>query len=512
VTADTDAYRRLFESHPVAMAIWDPATGRLIAINDAAATQYGYAKEEAPGLPVDRLVHPDDWPRLRERLRTMPTGHVGGETFRHLRRDGSTIEVEMTGHEVLFEGRPARVVMALDVTARRTLEGQLREAQRMEAVGHLAGGIAHDFNNLLMVINGFGEMLVGRLPAGEELEAAQQILAAGERAAALTRQLLAFASPGVERAEILDLAAIVGGVLPLLERTLGEHIVVSLETTARDPWVAGERAKFEQVLVNLAVNARDAMPDGGRVTIELSDAPAGSPGLEEMANGALLLSVSDTGRGIAEEIRERVFLPFFTTKADRGGSGLGLATVHATARASGGRVWVERTGRRGATIRFMIPRVAGPPSTDSAAAAGPGKSDADPDAVRDTARLILVAEDEPAVLALLERVLRTAGYGVIGVPSGPEALDAAMDRLDDLALLVTDAIMPGMAGLELARLLRLERPNLPVLFVSGWASDAFEREWAGQAGVDLLIKPFDVAELLVRVATLTARGAGGRTD
>jgi CheY-like chemotaxis protein len=254
------------------------------------------------------------------------------------------------------------------------------------------------------------------------------------------------------------------------------------------------------------------MPDGGRVLIELGDAPDGSPGLEEMADGALLLSVTDTGRGIAEEIRERVFLPFFTTKADRGGSGLGLATVHATARASSGRVWVERDGRPGATIRFMIPRAAGPPPPDPAGTAGPGKSDTGPEAVRDTSRLILVADDEPAVLALIERVLRNAGYGVIGVPSGPEALDAAIGRLDDLALLVTDAIMPGMAGLELARLLRLERPNLPVLFVSGWASDAFEREWAGQAGVDLLIKPFDVDELLVRVAALISHGAEGRVD
>jgi hypothetical protein len=298
----------------------------------------------------------------------------------------------------------------------------------------------------------------------------------------------------------------------LVQRTLGEHIVVTLETTAHDPWVSGERTQLEQVLVNLAFNARDAMPEGGRLIVELSDAPEGSPGLDEMADGAVLLSVTDTGRGIAEEIRERVFLPFFTTKADRGGSGLGLATVHATARASGGRVWVERNGRPGATIRFMIPRAAGPPPPDPAEASGPDASDADPTAVRDTSGIILVAEDEPAVLALIERVLRAAGYTVVGVPSGPEALDAAADRLDDLDLLVTDAIMPGMAGLELARLLRLERANLPILFVSGWASDAFEREWAGQAGVDLLIKPFDVGELLVRVTALTSRGAGGRVE
>jgi two-component system, cell cycle sensor histidine kinase and response regulator CckA len=169
MTQDTEAYQRLFESHPVAMAIWDPATGQILAVNDAAVRQYGYDHEEARGLTVDRLVHPDDWPRLRERLATMPPGHVGGESFRHLRRDGSVVEVVVTGHELLLDGRQTRVVMALDVTERRRLEERLGQAQRMEAVGQLAGGIAHDFNNLLMVINGFSELLLARLPPCDEL-------------------------------------------------------------------------------------------------------------------------------------------------------------------------------------------------------------------------------------------------------------------------------------------------------------------------------------------------------
>ncbi|HEU5204292.1 MAG TPA: response regulator [Candidatus Limnocylindrales bacterium] len=497
MTQDTEAYRRLFESHPVAMAIWDPATGRILAVNDAAVRQYGYTPEEACRLTVDRLVHPDDWPRLHDRLATMPPGHVGGETFRHLRRDGSVIEAEMTGHELLLDGKPTRVVMALDVTERRRLEERLRQAQRMEAVGQLAGGIAHDFNNLLMVINGFSELLLARLPPGEERDAAQQVRTAGDRAAALTKQLLAFASPGVARPEVLNLADVISAMLPMLEGSLGLHVELAFDVTAREPWVEADRAQLEQVLVNLAVNAYDAMPDGGRLTIELADAPGDHPEAMASPHGMLLLSVSDTGRGIAEEIRERVFLPFFTTKADRGSSGLGLATVFATVRACGGRIWVEGAPTPGTTICLLLPRAATPADAAGSASAGP--------------RSILVAEDEPAVLTLIERVLSSAGYTVHSASTGSEAIAIVGAHGADIDLLVSDAVMPGMAGMELARQLRIERPGLPILFVSGWAGEAFERDWAGEAAVDLLLKPFEVAELLERVGRLLeGRRAGDR--
>ena len=494
MTVAADAYQGLFVSHPVAMAIWEPSTGRILAVNDAAVKQYGYGHDEAVGLAVDRLIHPDDWPRLRERVATMPPGHVSGETFRHIRRDGSVIEVEMTGHELEFEGRPARVVMALDVTERRRLEERLRQAQRMEAVGQLAGGIAHDFNNLLMVINGFGEMLAGRLPPGEDRDAAEQIRAAGERAATLTRQLLAFASPGMQRPEVVDVADAVRGLLPMLQRALGEQVEIQLDSTGRDPWVETDRAQLEQMLVNLAVNARDAMPDGGRLTFTVSDAPGHLPEAVGAPHGSVLLSVTDTGLGIADEHRDRVFLPFFTTKADRGGSGLGLATVFATVRAAGGRVWVESNDAPGTTIRILLPRASTAPQSRA-------RSLAD-DAPMDRPSLVLVAEDEGAVRTLVERVLHGAGYPVISAGQGAEALEVARARLDEIAILITDAMMPGMTGMQLARRLRLERPDLPVLFISGWASDAFDREWHGTPGVDLLLKPFSVGDLLGRVASL----------
>jgi len=504
MTADSEAYRRLFESHPVAMVIWDPTDGRIVAINDAAVQQYGYGHDEARTLTVDRLVHPDDWPRLRERLQTMSRGHVGGETFRHIRRDGSVVEVEMTGHDLLFDGRQCRVVMSIDVSERRRLEERLRLAQRMEAVGQLAGGIAHDFNNLLMVINGFGELLVARLPPGDELEAAQQIRTAGDRAAALTKQLLAFGRPGIVRPETVNLDDLIGGLLPMLERSIGVQVEIAFSATAREPWVEADRAQLEQVLVNLAVNAREAMPEGGRLSIELEDASGDHPEAMASAHGMLLLSVSDTGRGIEEAIRERVFLPFFTTKADRGSSGLGLATVFSTVRASGGRIWVDGDLTPGTSIRVLLPRAATPPSGARA------RAGADPGAERpDT---VLVVEDEPAVLTLLERVLEGAGYVVVTASSGAEALAVTSSRGGDIDLLVSDAVMPGMAGLELARQLRAERPELPILFVSGWAGEAFDREWAAAPAVDLLLKPFDVADLLERIrALLAARTADLRS-
>ena len=356
-----DAYRRLFDSHPVPMAIWDPADGRILAFNDAAAHQYGYARDEATGLRVDALIHPDDAERLGRRLATMPSGHVGGETFRHVRRDRSVIEVEMTGHELEFEGRPARVVMALDVTERRALEERLRQAQRMEAVGHLAGGIAHDFNNLLMVINGFSELLVDRLEPGEELEAAEQIQAAGERAATLTRKLLAFAEPAMQQPEPIDLAGLVDDLLPELRSSAGPDVDLVVEAPAERPWVEADRAELGQALLGLVANGRDAMVEPGQLAISIEDASPDLAATIVATHGAVVLSVSDSGSGIPEAHRERIFLPFFTTRADRGATGLGLALVFATVRAAGGRVWVEHPESGGAVVRVLLPRTAARP-------------------------------------------------------------------------------------------------------------------------------------------------------
>jgi signal transduction histidine kinase len=232
----------------------------------------------------------------------------------------------------------------------------------MEAVGRLAGGVAHDFNNLLMVINGFSELLVERLPPGEELEAAQQIHAAGDRAAELTRQLLTFAEVGLQRLEVVDVAELLTEFLPELRRVVGDSIDIAVDVSADRPSIEVDRGQLRQAFHNLVVNARDAMSGSGRLAITLEDA---SPDLEtsiEAPAGALLVSVVDSGPGIPDANRERVFLPFFTTHADRGATGLGLALVFATVRGAGGRVWVERAAGPGTVIRLLVPRAAGGPA------------------------------------------------------------------------------------------------------------------------------------------------------
>jgi two-component system cell cycle sensor histidine kinase/response regulator CckA len=496
---ESEEYRSLFDSHPVAMAVWDPATGRIMAVNDAAVHQYGYSRDAAIGLAIDRLVHPDDLPRLRDRLATMPSGHVGGETYRHVRRDGSVLEVEMTGHELEFDGRPARLVMALDVTGRRTLEEQLRQAQRMEAVGRLAGGIAQEFNNLLMAINGFSQILLERLPdPSDEREAAAQILAAGERGKVLTRQLLSFARPRTSEVERFDLDAVVRDLEPMLCRVLGPmaEIVIRSGSGSERASVRADRSRIEQVVVSLAVNARDAMPAGGTITIEtatLSPAETRELGGQLAGQAIALLSVSDTGIGMSDDVRSRVFDPFYTTKPRGGGTGLGLTTVFATVNQSGGRVRVESTPGVGSTFRIYLPLAAETPTSEGEeSGAGPGQAEG----------TILVVEDEDGVRTLVERVLARAGYSVVTARDGSGALGVLHRSDPPIDLVVTDMLLPGMTGLELARQAEAVRPGLRVLYMSGWPADGFDDDGQDERSADVLVKPFAAQELIARVASL----------
>jgi PAS domain S-box-containing protein len=494
-----DRYRLLFESHPVAMAVWDPTTGEILAANDAALRQYGYGPEEIVGLRIERLVHPDDLPRLRAAVPRFSAGVNGAAPFRHLRRDGTVIEVEVTGHDIDWNDRRARLVMAIDVTERRQLEAQLRQAQKMEAVGRLAGGVAHDFNNLLTAIGGYTRLLLDSLEAGDpRREDALQIEAAAGRAATLTGQLLAFTRGGMVQPSRLDLNAVVGDIGSLLRRLLGESIELQLALRASAPWVLADRSQLEQVLVNLAVNARDAMPDGGSLRIATEDVDAGTAWRQGLpAGGHVALTVTDTGTGIAEDLREQVFEPFFTTKSQGQGTGLGLATVYATVRQAGGRIRLQTESGRGTTFLILLP-VASPAGDEAAA----------PPAVvaeRGAAAHVLVVEDEPAVRDLVARLLSSAGHRVSIAADADEALGVARAADPPIGLVLSDVVMPGRSGIQLARELRERWPDLRVVLMSGYTAEPLE---AADAGLVLLPKPFTADELLEHVRAALAPSAG----
>jgi two-component system cell cycle sensor histidine kinase/response regulator CckA len=489
-----ERYRELFESHPVAMAVWDPETHEVLAVNDAAVRQYGYSRDEIVDLTVERIVHPDDLARLAESVPRFSRGVDGGAPFRHIRKDGSTLQVEVTGHDLEYGGRPARLVMAMDVTERRSLEAQLREAQKMEAVGRLAGGIAHDFNNLLTAILGYGRMLIDSLDDDDpRRDDALQIRAVGERAAAMTGQLLAFSRADMIQPTTFDLNAAIRDVVPAISGFAGSVVDLELSLSAVSPWIRGDRTRVGQLVVDLATNALEAMPDGGRLRIATSELDAADTRAARLGiDASVVLVLTDNGSGIAPALRDRIFEPFFTTKPPGQGTGLGLATAYATVRQAGGQIRVDSEPGTGTSVHVGFPIVAAPVS--------------DAPMVLESARAlatratILVAEDEPAVRELVVRLLKTAGYDVVAAEDGSSALALAESHSIDLVL--SDIVMPGMNGRELARELRLREPELPVLLMSGY-SDQRETTEDGTP-IDLLVKPFEREELLGRVGRLLA--------
>ena len=553
-TAAGEAYRQLFESHPAAMAIWDPETGQIIAANEAAERQYGYGRDELFGLRIEDIVHPDDLARLRAQLPGLPAGHAGAAPYRHVRRDGQVIEVEVSGHPIVWHGRPARLVMALDVTARSRLEQELRSARAIEAVGRLAGGIAHDFNNLVMAINGFAELLLERLSEpSEERDAALEIRTAGLRAAALTSQLLAFARPHQPHPTRFDLNELVSSMELTLRGISGPNVRVRIETSAQEAMIFADRDQIARAIVGCVLNSRDAMPDGGDLGVttigvdahrarELTGAVGDRP--------FVALAISDTGptggRGHAGGPAGNAI---GTTP-----TGLGLALVYSTVQLAGGRIRLESTPGRGSTVRILLPldaadaaavRVLSPdPASDpidttepedrpigptdigggpvAGIAVGDGVVDdghpsVDAPAVTSdvavveepgTPAVIAVIEDEPGVRTLVERILVRDGHRVLAFPDGSAALDALADPNLRVDLLITDLVMPGPNGIEVARRIREDRPDLPVLLMSGYAADALRSEGLEESAVELLSKPFAAADLLGRTAAaLRARTA-----
>ena len=377
-----------------------------------------------------------------------------------------------------------------DVSPFKELEGQYRQAQKMEVVGQLAGGVAHDFNNLLTVINGFADLTLDQLRPGDPLRGmVEEVRKAGERASGLTRQLLALSRQQVLEPKVLDVNGVVGEAAAMLRRLIGEDVEL---VTALDPAlrpVKADPGQIEQVLINLVVNARDAMPRGGRVTVETRnvepDGEAARPA------GYVVFRVSDTGCGMTDEVKARIFDPFFTTKEVGRGTGLGLATVHGIVTQAGGRVEVESEVGRGTTFAVYLPATA-------EAADG---SRTHP-ALRETPRgreTVLLAEDDAALRAFVRGVLGAAGYTVLEAGDGAGAVALCERHPGPIDLLVTDVVMPGLGGRQLAERVAGLRPGVRVLYLSGYTPDAVVRHGVEQATVAFLQKPFSPTALTRKV-------------
>jgi len=387
---------------------------------------------------------------------------------------------------------------------RETLLRQLRQAQKMEAVGRLAGGIAHDFNNLLTVIQGYGNILKRRLvPRGECVEEIGELLGATERAAGLTRQLLAFSRSQALKPQILDVADHVRGVQKMLGRVIGEDVELAIDVSPDTGHVRADPGQLEQVLLNLCVNARDAMPEGGRLTIATDALVLGpgdipeSPGLRP--GPYVRIRVTDEGVGMDPETARHIFEPFFTTKDEGKGTGLGLATVFGIVRQSRGAIRVRTREGHGTTFEVFLPQVAAP--ADGAQQA----SDDEPDAVG--SGTILLVEDEDAVRGLLRAELERVGYDVLAASSGEDALKQVEGRGEPVDLVVTDVVMPGLRGPDLALRLREKWPSLRVLFVSGWQDPDRTRLPELNDDTRFLQKPFDPERLIAVVGEMVGERA-----
>jgi len=480
-------YRLLFERNPNPLCVYDAETLAFLAVNEAAVRLYGYSRAEFLEMTLKDLRPPDDGPRPQSQSTISGEGLVGAGEWRHRKKDGTAIVVEITRHALTFAGRPAALAMAHDLTQRRSLESQLLQSQKMEAVGQLAGGIAHDFNNLLTAIFGSSDLLLEDLSVDDQRRSdVEDIKQAAQRAAALTRQLLAFSRQQVLAPQVLDLSALIADLEKMLRRVIGEDVEFRTVLAPDLGAVRADPGQLEQVIVNLAVNARDAMPYGGKLTVEtanvdLDEAYPQERGLVVPGRYAML-AVTDTGIGMDAHVKAHIFEPFFTTKEKGKGTGLGLATVYGIVKQSDGYIWVYSEPGRGTSFKIYLPRVE--------AVAEPPAPKAMPPASLRGSETVLVVEDEAAVRNLVRRVLEAHGYSVLVAADGPEALRLIESHHEPIHLLVTDVVMPKMSGRQLAERVVSTRRETKVLYLSGYTDDAIVHHGVLAPGIAFLQKPF----------------------
>jgi two-component system cell cycle sensor histidine kinase/response regulator CckA len=488
--ASEEQYRLLFDDNPYPMWVFDVESLAFLAVNDAAVRHYGWTREEFLRLRLTDIRPPETLPAFRQDVEE--GGHDRAGLWRHLKKDGSEIDVEIVARSITFEGRRARLTLAADVTEKTLLQARLVTAQKMEAVGQLAGGIAHDFNNLLGVITGYSELLIREFPPESRgRKRGEEIKRAADRAAALTRQLLAFSRRQVLQPKVLDLNEVVAEVEKMLRRVISEGIQIITVATAKLGKVSADAGQIEQVLMNLAINARDAMPSGGRLVIETGnvelDATYVRTNPEAHPGPYVMLAVSDTGQGMDAKTMSRIFEPFFTTKAEGRGTGLGLATVYGIVRQSGGTVHVYSEPGHGSTFKVYLPRVEAEVEAQARAdlAAPPGGTET-----------ILLVEDAEALRLLVRELLESAGYTVLDADAPDKALSLVQSTPGPIHLVLTDMVMPRMNGQELANRIATLKPEARFMFMSGYSDQAMGDQGTLEPGALFLQKPFTMDALM----------------
>jgi two-component system cell cycle sensor histidine kinase/response regulator CckA len=506
-----ERYRLLFDSNPQPMWVYDLETLAFLAVNEAAVHHYGYSRKDFLSMTIKDIRPPEDIPALCRSLAGATGATDPATTWTHVKKDGTRIVVEVTSHLLVFDDRRAELILAHDITERLRLEGallvseeQLRQSQKLEAIGQLAGGVAHDFNNLLTVIGGYSSILLGKLPQGSPHRGGiEEIKKASDRASSLTRQLLAFSRKQILQPKVLDLNVVVTDIEKMVRRLIGEDIDLLTISSPGLGKVKADPGQIEQVLLNLIVNARDAMPTGGKVTIETRNAVHSEEYAQRHATVPghfVMLAVSDTGIGMNSDVQPRIFDPFFTTKDSGKGTGLGLATVYGIVKQSGGNIWVYSEVGRGSTFKVYLPRVDEVIAHENS---GPLRL------MPKGTETVLVVEDEDQVRIILTEILTGQGYNVLSASDGEQALLISQNPDHDIKLLITDVVMPLMSGRELSERVSAVFPNLPILFMSGYTDDAIVRHGLLDEKLNFIQKPFDSTSVARKVREVLDAASNG---
>jgi len=491
--------RLLFEYNPLPTWLYEIDMLKFLRVNQAAVHLYGYSAAEFEKMTILEIRPESQREKVTSYVKELEVDTEEHEFWLHQAKDGRTFEVEIISHELKYAGKRVRLVVAQDISERRQLEGQLRQAQKMEAVGRLAGGVAHDFNNLLTVIKGHTELLLNALDPSEQItRKIEQIDRSADRATALTRQLLAFSRMQVLQPQIINVNSIIEEMGNLLPRLIGEDIELVIRTDENLGSIRADASQMEQVIMNLAINARDAMPSGGKLVIETRNADLDHGYMQThplmKAGPYVQLVVTDSGTGMDAETQTHIFEPFFTTKEKGKGTGLGLATVYGIVKQSGGFIWVYSEVGKGTSFKIYLPRV-------QQAAEHTGAPHVTGEIPKGT-ETVLLTEDEQDVREIAREFLESGGYRVIEAKDGAEAVQIAAQNDGRIQLLVTDMVMPGMTGQELAVRLRSEHPGLCVIFMSGYSENAAMELANADPTVRLLTKPFSRATILRAVGEI----------